>query len=81
MNLYKLTVNTDGYEVYSGFIVAAKSIPEALEAMYEYTCKAKDYIPYYLRSSNIKIDCLGSFEPNERYTHDRKVLMSEYTNA
>lgn len=79
MNLYKLTVNTDGYEVYNGFIIAAKTIPDALEAMYEYTCKGKDWIPYYLRSSNINIKCLGKFEPEETYFS--KVLMSDYTCA
>jgi hypothetical protein len=79
MNLYKFTVNTDGYEVYNGFVIAAYTIPMALETMYEYTCKKKDYIPYYLRSSNIKIECLGKFEPEEKY--DAKVLMADYTNA
>jgi hypothetical protein len=79
MNLYKLQVNTDGYEVYTGFMIAADSIPEALEAMYEYTCKERDYIPYYLRSSNIKINCLGTFVPEETYKY--KVLMAEYANA
>ena len=79
MNLYKFYVNTDSYEVYTGFIIAAESIPDALEAMYEYTCKKKDYIPYYLRSSNIKINCLGTFEPEEMYKY--KVLMADYTNA
>lgn len=79
MNLYRFHVNTEGYEVYNGFIIAAKTIPEALEAMYEYTCKGKDYIPYYLRSSNITIKCLGTFEPTE--TYERKVLMSDYTCA
>ena len=81
MNLYSFRINTDGYEVYTGFIVAAKSITEALEAMYEYTCKEKDYIPYYLRSSNISIECLGNFEPKERYNCNRKVLMANYVNA
>ena len=79
MNLYKFQVNTDGYEVYTGFIIAAHTIPGALEAMYEYTCKEKSYIPYYLRSSNIKIESLGKFEPDEYYCY--KVLMAEYTNA
>lgn len=79
MNLYKFTVNTDGYGVYNGFIIAAKTIPDALEAMYEYTCKGRDWIPYYLRSSNITIKCLGKFEPEETYFS--KVLMSDYTCA
>lgn len=77
MYLYKFHVNTDSYEVYNGFIIAANSIPDALEAMYEYTCKDKDYIPYYLRSSNITIKRLGKFEPEESYS--RKVLLSDYT--
>lgn len=79
MNLYKFHVNTDSYEVYTGFIIAAESIPDALEAMYEYTCKERDYIPYYLRSSNIKIKHLGIFEPEEIYKY--KVLMADYANA
>lgn len=79
MNLYKFHVNIDSYEVYTGFIIAAESIPDALEAMYEYTCKERDYIPYYLHSSNIKIDRLGIFEPEEVYKY--KVLMADYTNA
>lgn len=79
MNLYKLQVNTDGYEVYTGFIIAAYTIPMALEAMYVYVCPEKDYIPYYLRSSNIKIECLGKFEPEEDY--NAKVLMTNYVSA
>ena len=79
MNLYKFTVNTYGYDVYDGFIIAAPTIPSALETMYEYTCKDKEWIPYYLRSSNIKIECLGKFEPGEGYRS--KVLMASYINA
>ena len=79
MNLYKFTVNTDDYEVFNGFIIAANTIPEALETMYEYTCEEKDYIPYYLHSSNIKIESLGKFEPNDDY--NSKVLMTDYANA
>jgi hypothetical protein len=79
MNLYKFTVNIDDYEVFNGFIIAANTIPEALETMYEYTCGEKDYIPYYLRSSNIKIESLGKFEPNDDY--NSKVLMTDYANA
>lgn len=81
MNLYKLTVDTDGYEVYTGFIIAAYNIPQAFETMYEYTCKRKDYIPYYLRSSNIAIENLGKFEPKDSSKFEQQVLMAEYTNA
>ena len=82
MNLYKFKVNTDAhaYEVYTGFMIAANSIPEALETMYEYTCKKKDWIPYYLRSSNITIQCLGKFEPEEKL-YKATVLMTDYINA
>jgi len=81
MNLYKLVVDTDGYEVYKGFIVVAYSIPQAFEVMYEYVCKDKNWIPYYLRCSNISIKCLGKFEPENVSNFEQQVLMANYINA
>lgn len=85
MKIYKITVKGNaGYDCYDGFIIAANSIPEALEEMYQYVCK-KLYddpfvnIPYYLRSSNLDIKELGNFEPKDKL--DEPVLMVDYTPA
>ena len=78
MNLYKITAKTYGYEEYNGFVITANSIPEALEAMYERTCPDKDWIPYNLRSSNLAIENLGEFTPNEK--HANNIIMTNYVN-
>jgi hypothetical protein len=79
MNLYKITTKKHGYEEYNGFVIAANTIPEALEAMYECACPAKDWIPYNLRSSNLTIENLGEFTPNEKHTNN--IIMTSYINA
>jgi hypothetical protein len=65
LKLFKLKPhNHDGYSYgyYNEFVIAANSIPEALEVMYKQVSPEKDVIPYYLRSSNIKIETLGIIE-------------------
>lgn len=65
MKLFKLRPkNHDGYayDYYEDFLIAANSIPEALELMYQKISPDKQNIPYYLRSSNIKIEQLGNVE-------------------
>lgn len=83
MNLYSLKVRNADYEQYSEFLITAKSIPDALEYMYEYTCiKDEGYepvIPYYLRSSNLEIKCIGTYTPNENWNGDH-ILMYSYIN-
>lgn len=79
MKLYKLRVKKYDYENYCGFMIVANSIPDAFEKMYEYVCKDKDYIPYYLRCSNIDIEELGEFQPKKNLDHP--ILMVDYENA
>ena len=65
LKLFRLTPNDHGaysYGYYNEFVIAANSIPEALELMYKKVSPEKDVIPYYLRSSNIKIETLGTIE-------------------
>lgn len=65
LKLYRLTPkdhNGYSYGYYDGFLIAANSIPEALETMYQRVSPAKDVIPFYLRSSNIKIEQIGTVE-------------------
>lgn len=52
------------YGYYELFIVAAASIPDALEVIYRHVCPEEEEIPYYLRSSNLKIEQLGTVELN-----------------
>ena len=86
MKLYKLTVKGHAeYDCYTGFIIAADSIPDAFEYMYRYVCRTKNSnvytdIPFYLRSSNIDIEYLGDFQPKEKYLKTN-ILMVDYINA
>lgn len=86
MKLYKLTVKGHAeYDCYTGFIIAADSIPDAFEYMYRYVCRTKSSnvytdIPFYLRSSNIDIEYLGDFQPKEKYPKSN-ILMVDYINA
>lgn len=65
LKLFKLSPkNHEGYnyDYYSSFVIAAESIPDALEMMYKHVSPEKDPIPYYLRSSNIAIEQIGTVE-------------------
>ena len=86
MKLFKITVKNYSYDCFKGFVIFAESIPQALEYMYEYICKdvdnGKQYfkdIPYYLRSSNLEITCLGNFEQTIRL--DSNIIMTSFCNA
>lgn len=78
MNVYRISVDTLlEFEGYKGFIVTAESIKEALEIIYKNVVKPDNDIPYYLRSSNMKIEKLGiltDFEEKDRNT----ILLSDY---
>ena len=65
LKLFRLTPkNHEGYSYgyYESFLIAAESIPDALELMYKRCSPDRDVIPYYLRSSNIKIEQIGIVE-------------------
>lgn len=65
LKVFKLTPkNHEGYSYgyYNSFVIAAESIPDALEIMYQHVSPDKDPIPYYLRSSNIAIEHIGNIE-------------------
>ena len=65
LKLFKLLPkNHEGYsyDYYNSFVIAAESIPDALEVMYKHVSPDKDPIPYYLRSSNISIEHIGNVE-------------------
>jgi hypothetical protein len=65
LKLFKLIPkNHEGfsYDYYNSFVIAAESIPDALEVMYKHVSPNKDAIPYYLRSSNITIEQIGNVE-------------------
>jgi hypothetical protein len=86
MKLFKITVKDYDYDCYDGFVIVAENIPQALEHMYEYVCadiyQGKAYfkdIPYYLRSSNLEIVCLGNFEQTIKL--DSNIIMTSFNNA
>ena len=86
MKLFKITVKDYDYDCYDGFVIVAENIPQALEYMYEYVCKDTDEgktyfkdIPYYLRSSNLEIVCLGNFEQTTKM--DSRIVMISFNNA
>jgi hypothetical protein len=60
---------------YSKFIVLGETINDMLENLYKELYQGED-IPYYLRSSNFIITCLGDFIPNEKFKED-KILSAE----
>lgn len=89
-SLFKLTVkDSPMYDCYIRFLVVAETVPEALEYMYNYVCRHEtqedgitkytyDDIPFYLRSSNIKIDNLGEFIPKEKlWKNDDHILCTD----
>ena len=86
MKLFKITVKEYDYSCFNGFVIIAENIPSALEYMYEFVCEDMDEgrkyfkdIPYYLRSSNLTIECLGNFEQTSRL--DSHIIMCSYVNA
>lgn len=86
MRLFRIMVKDYDYDCYKGFIIIAENIPQALEYMYESICEdtyeGKKYfkdIPYYLRSSNLEIVCLGNFEQTTKI--DSHILMYSFENA
>lgn len=80
MNLYNIRVkNFDQMNSnYSQFIVIGNSINDMLENLYNEITDGK-LIPYYLRSSNFEITCLGEFTPDKTIKMDR-VLCARYEN-
>lgn len=81
MKIYKIIVKEYTYENYTEFIVLGKSINDMLENLYKELFPDESDIPYYLRSSNFDIKCLGNFEPDRDFKSDVKILCSSYMNA
>lgn len=82
MNIYRIKVKDLGvyeYGKYRKFIVIGKSINDMLENLYNELFPDKEEIPYYLRSSNFEITCLGEFIPSEKVKLDN-ILCSDYIN-
>lgn len=82
MKIYKINVkdyNGDNLE-YSQFIVIGESINDMIENLYKELFPDKDDIPYYLRSSNFNIICLGNFEPTDNLKLTEKILCKRYEN-
>lgn len=90
MNLYKIVIidNDCDYDVYTDFVVIGNNIKEVLDAIYFYVCKDVDEnnrvyykdIPYYLRSSNMRIDTIGEFKPSEIWDGN-PIISYGYRNA
>ena len=65
-------------------IEVKNSIPDALEYIYQYTCldddgSIKQDIPYYMRSSNMNIKCIGTIEMEKYpYNVEDHILMIDY---
>lgn len=72
LNLYKVSIIEYDYDNYTDFIVVGDNVKTVLEAIYHKVCYTTDEngnsyykdIPYYLRSSNMRIDNLGEFIPS-----------------
>lgn len=85
MNIYSIDVkNYNGcnpeYKEHSKFIVLGDTINDMLENLYKELFPNKEDIPYYLRSSNFVIICLGVFIPNKDYNLREKILCKRYEN-
>lgn len=84
MRIFRITVKEYDYDCYTGFVVAAKSIPDALECIYNLTSikdevNGKPYaIPYYMRSSNLNIENLGEFLSDFNTPY---IIFTGYNNA
>lgn len=79
MKIYSIDVkehSRHGY--YSRFIVLGETINDMLENLYKELCSEEESIPYYLRSSNFIITCLGDFIPNDKIKIKEKILCSDY---
>ena len=84
MKLYRITLKESMYDNYRGFMVASTSIPDALEEIYKFVCldsqgKVIRDIPYCLRSSNMKIECVGDFNPIVKL--DSPILLADFYDA
>ena len=73
LNLYKVSIIKYDYDNYTDFIVVGDNVKTVLEAIYHKVCYKTDEngngyyndIPYYLRSSNMRIETLGEFVPSD----------------
>ena len=82
MKIYSIDVkdcNRNNNE-YSRFIVLGETINDMLENLYKELYPEQEDIPYYLRSSNFIINCLGDFVANEKIKIENKILCKRYEN-
>ena len=86
LNLYKISIIEYDYDNYTDFVVVAKNIKDALELIYHKVCFVGDGetyykdIPYYLRSSNMRIENLGTFEPADDWNKNQ-IISYSWNNA
>lgn len=82
MKIYSIDVKDYNYNEsnYSRFIVLGETIHDMLENLYKELCPEEESIPYYLRSSNFIITCLGDFTPNDKIKIENKILCKRYEN-
>lgn len=77
MKIYKILVKDYDWNCYTEFIVVGNSINDMLENLYTELFPEKIDIPYYLRSSNFDITCLGEFIPDKSLRLN-KILCKQY---
>ena len=67
---------------YTKFIIVGEFIPEILESLYQYVYNKEDFtIPFYLRSSNLKITNIGEINinlDNQKLIKDFPILAATY---
>ena len=80
MRIYSVNVKDHKwYGCYTKFIVLGETINDMLENLYKELFPDGEDIPYYLRSSNFEIICLGEFVPDEKIKSKlNKVICSNY---
>ena len=88
LNLYKISIIEYDYDNYTNFVVVGDNVKVVLEAIYHKVCydtdeNGKGYykdIPYYLRSSNMRIENLGTFEPADDWNKNQ-IISYGWNNA
>lgn len=80
MKIYNINVKDFNNNQYSQFIVLGETINDMLENLYKELIPEQKQIPYYLRSSNFIITCLGDITLNEKIKIKNKVLCKRYEN-
>lgn len=86
LNLYKISIIECDCNNYTDFVVVAKDVKDVLELIYHKVCFVGDGetyykdIPYCLRSSNMRIENLGTFEPADNWNKNQ-IISCGWNNA